>query len=124
MLLIKKYGLPLFLVVLILHIACIYLEMSTLRLITKLLLLPILILYLAAEPGKTSVVVYMGLFCSFMGDLLLTRSGEIFFLSGMLAFIGTHVCNILFFYRLQKGHPGKPVNLVLAVVVLAVISRG
>ncbi|MBI2275124.1 MAG: lysoplasmalogenase [Bacteroidetes bacterium] len=124
MLLIKKYGMPLFLVVLILHIACIYLEMSTLRLITKLLLLPILILYLTAEPGKTSVVVYMGLFCSFMGDLLLTRSGEIFFLSGMLAFIGTHVCNILFFYRLQKGHPGKPVNLVLAVVVLAVISGG
>jgi uncharacterized membrane protein YhhN len=124
MVLIKKYGLPLFLLVLLLHLVCIYLEMSTIRLITKLLLLPILILYLAAEPGKTSPVVYIGLFCSFMGDLLLTRSGEIFFLLGMLAFIGTHICNILFFYRLQKGYPGKPVNLVLAVVVLAVISGG
>lgn len=124
MVLIKKFGLPLFLLVLLLHLVCIYLEMSTIRLVTKLLLLPILILYLTAEPGKTSPVVYIGLFCSFMGDLLLTRSGEIFFLLGMLAFIGTHVCNILFFYRLQKGHPGKPMNLVLAIVVLAVISGG
>lgn len=124
MVLIKKYGLPVFLLILFLHLVCIYLGMSTPRLITKLLLLPLLILYLAAEPGKTSVVVYIGLFCSFMGDLLLTRSGEIFFLLGMLAFIGTHVCNILFFYRLQTGHPGKPVSLVLALVVLAVISGG
>ncbi len=124
MLLIKKYGLPLFLLVLLLHLICIYLEMSTLRVITKLLLLPILMFYLAAEPGKISPVVYIGLFCSFMGDLLLTRSGELFFLLGMLAFIGTHLCNIFFFYRLQKGHPGKPMNLVLALVVLACISGG
>lgn len=124
MLLIKKYGLPVFLLVLLLHLICIYLEMSTPRLITKLLLLPILIFYLAAEPGKTSVVVYIGLFCSFLGDLLLTRSGEVFFLFGMLAFIGTHVCNIIYFYWLQKGHPGKPMNLVLALVVLSVISGG
>lgn len=124
MVLIKKYGLPLFLLVLLLHLICIYLEMSTLRLTTKLLLLPILILYLAAAPGKNSLVVYIGLFCSFMGDLLLTRSGELFFLLGMLAFIGTHICNILFFYRLQRGYPGKPMNLVLALVVLAVVSGG
>lgn len=124
MLLIKKYGLPVFLLLLLLHLICIYLGMSTPRLITKLLLLPILILYLAAEPGKTSVVVYIGLFCSFMGDLLLTRAGEVFFLLGMLAFIGTHVCNIFFFYRLQKNYPGKPMNLILAIVVLAVISGG
>lgn len=124
MLLIKKYGLPVFLLILLLHLICIYLEMSTPRLITKLLLLPILMLYLAAEPGKTSPVVYMGLFCSFMGDLLLTRSGEVFFLLGMLSFIGTHICNTFFFYRLQKGYPGKPMNLVLALVVLAVISGG
>lgn len=124
MLLIKKYGLPVFLLVLILHLACIYLEMSTPRLITKLLLLPLLMIYLAAEPGKTSPVVYIGLFCSFMGDLLLTRSGESYFLLGMLAFIGTHVCNILFFYRLQKGYRGKPILLVLALVVLTVISGG
>lgn len=124
MLLIKKYGLPVFLLVLLLHLICIYLEMSTPRLITKLLLLPILIFYLAAEPGKTSVVVYIGLFCSFLGDLLLTRSSEVFFLFGMLAFIGTHVCNIIYFYWLQKGHPGKPMNLVLALVVLSVISGG
>jgi len=124
MLPIKKYGLPVFLLILFLHLICISLEMSTFRLITKLLLLPILMLYLTAEPGKTSPVVYIGLFCSFMGDLLLTRSGEVFFLLGMLAFIGTHVCNIFFFYRLQKGYPGNPMNLVLALVVLAVISGG
>jgi uncharacterized membrane protein YhhN len=124
MLLIKKYGLPVFLLVLMLHIISIYLEMNTARVITKLLLLPILILYLTSEPGNTRPVLYIGLFASFLGDLLLTRSGETFFLLGMLAFIITHLCNIFFFYSLQKGHPGKPMILVLALVVVAIISGG
>lgn len=124
MVLIKRYGLPLFLLVLFLHLACIYLEMSTFRIITKLLLLPILMACLMAEPGRTSPLPYIGLFCSFMGDLLLTRSGELFFLLGMLAFMGTHVCNSIFFYRLSKGFPVKTTSLALALVALAATSGG
>lgn len=120
--LLKKYGTVLFLTILLLHCGSIYLEMSSFRVLTKLLLLPVLMGYLYVSEGKTSPVLYLGLFCSFLGDLLLTRSGELFFLLGMLAFIGTHLCNSWFFYRLQKGHPGKPRNLALAVIVLLLIS--
>lgn len=118
----KKYGTGLFLTILLLHCGFIYLEMSSLRVLTKLLLLPVLMGYLYAGEGKTSPVLYLGLFCSFLGDLLLTRSGEVFFLLGMLAFIGTHLCNSWFFYRLQKGYPGKARNLVLGILVLLVVS--
>lgn len=112
----------LFLAILLLHCGFIYLEMSSFRVLTKLLLLPVLMGYLYAGEAKTSPVLYLGLFCSFLGDLLLTRSGEAFFLLGMLAFIGTHLCNSWFFYRLQKGYPGKPRNLVLAIIVLVLIA--
>lgn len=118
----KKYGTAIFLAVLLLHCGFIYLEMSNSRLLTKLLLLPLLMGYLALQPGKTSPIVYLGLFCSFLGDLLLTRPGETFFLLGMLAFIGTHICNSIFFYRLQKGFAGKPRNLALAILVLLAVS--
>lgn len=120
--LLKKYGTALFLAILLLHCGFIYLEMNSFRLLTKLLLLPVLMGYLYAAEGKTSPVLYLGLFCSFLGDLLLTRSGELFFLLGMLAFIGTHICNSWFFYRLQKGYTGKPRNLALAIIVLLAIS--
>lgn len=120
--LLKKYGTGLFLAILLLHCGFIYLEMSSFRVLTKLLLLPVLMGWLYVGEGKTSPVLYLGLFFSFLGDLLLTRSGEVFFLLGMLAFIGTHLCNSWFFYRLQKGYSGKARNLVLAFIVLVLVS--
>jgi uncharacterized membrane protein YhhN len=66
--------------------------------------------------------VVCALLFSFAGDLLLTRSGEMFFLLGMLAFIGTHVCNSIRFLQLQDLG-GKNGNAVIAaIIILGVLS--
>ncbi|MEO8174271.1 MAG: lysoplasmalogenase [Sediminibacterium sp.] len=119
----KKYGAVLFALILLCHCLFIWLEIHDLRVFTKLLLLPILICYLfALSPSRPSLLVLCGLIFSFAGDLLLTRSGEMFFLSGMLAFMGTHVCNSLFFIQLQKGHKGKETGALIAVITLSALS--
>ena len=126
MAIIKRYGVLLFVLLLILHCVFIYWEMGSLRTLSKILLIPILLLYLFANKPKketnTEPLVYAGLIFSFLGDLILTRSGELFFLLGMLAFIGTHVCNSIFFYRLQKNTVQRGKGRWLAILVLAVIS--
>jgi uncharacterized membrane protein YhhN len=124
--LIKKYGALLFLAILIAHCVCIYFEWGTLRTITKLLLLPVLIAYLWVHTGNRlhslQFQVYAGLIFSFLGDLLLARPGEQFFLLGMLAFIGTHVCNSIYFYRLQPLRFSRAKEAWLALIVLLVVT--
>lgn len=119
----KKYGALLFALLLLCHCLFIYLGMSDLRLLTKFLLLPFLIIYLfALSPVKPHVLVVCGLLFSFAGDVILACSGEVFFLVGMLAFIGTHICNSFFFMQLQKGYKGNETGSLLAVTILGVFS--
>jgi uncharacterized membrane protein YhhN len=126
MAMIKKYGVWLFAIILLLHCVLIYLEMSGLRTLSKILLIPVLLLYLFSNKPKEGEnrepLVYAGLIFSFLGDLILTRSGELFFLFGMLAFIGTHICNSIFFYRLQKNTVQRGKGRWLAVLLLAIVS--
>ena len=124
--LIKKYGFLLFLAVLFTNCAFIYFGMDTARTISKFLLLPILILYLWThtrnKAHSLAVPVYGGLLFSFAGDLLLTRPGELFFLLGMLAFIGTHICNSIYFYKLQRLRIRRAKEALLALIILLVIT--
>ena len=123
---IKKYGVLLYILLLILHCAFIYLGMSDLRTLSKILLVPFLLLYLSANKptgdGKAEPLVYAGLIFSFLGDMILTRSGALFFLLGMLAFMGTHVCNSIFFYRQQKSRGQRGKGIWWALVLLAMLS--
>ncbi|MES2329872.1 MAG: lysoplasmalogenase [Bacteroidota bacterium] len=119
----KKYGPFLFALILLLHCLFIYLGMNDLRNLSKFLLIPLLILYLFALAGeKAGPLVYCGLLFSFAGDLLLSRSGETFFLLGMLAFIGTHVCNSVYFFRLQKEQKGNGNLVLVSIFLLAALS--
>ena len=101
----RKQGRILFCIALLFHCLCIYFDWGTLRIISKLVLLPTLILLLFAtlqfKEKAGSPWVYLGLVFSFFGDLLLTQTGEKYFLLGMLAFIGTHICNSIYFIHLQ-----------------------
>ena len=128
---IKKQGILFFLIVLFAHCVFIYLGMDIARIVSKLLLLPILALYLLASATKSgnpvSRLVYFGLLFSFLGDLLLTQSGETFFLLGMLAFIGTHVCNGIYFLKLQSisirnGKASSLAAIILFLITLVVFS--
>jgi uncharacterized membrane protein YhhN len=89
----------LFFAVLVLHCLCIYYGWQEARLVTKLLLVPVLSCALFISARGVPVWVYTGLACCFLGDLLLAQTGELFFMLGMLAFILAHVANSIYFYR-------------------------
>jgi uncharacterized membrane protein YhhN len=117
----RKYGTLLFAFLLLTHCLFIYFGMNDLRVLSKLLLIPFLIVYLfAVSVAKPGALAVCGLLFSFAGDLLLTRSGEIFFLLGMLAFIGTHVCNSCLFlkYRDKDGEEDSKIVSTATVIVV------
>jgi uncharacterized membrane protein YhhN len=119
----RRYLIWIFGLALLLHFIFIYLKMNELRILSKLLLIPFLIIYfLSACKRKINPLVLFGLIFSFIGDLFLTRSGELFFLLGMFAFMGTHIGNSLFFLQLQKKSKGKREGMVLAGVLLVIVS--
>ncbi|MEN9684526.1 MAG: hypothetical protein RLZZ28_312 [Bacteroidota bacterium] len=123
----KNNIIYLFLLILFLHCAFIYAGNDLGRTITKLLLLPVLILFLYAAGSQSDSVsskkwVFAALVFSFLGDLFLTRSGEIFFLIGMLAFIGTHVCNGIQLLKLNSLKSTQALPALVALVLLGLIA--
>ncbi len=125
MLLVKKYGIGIFALLLLANCLFIYLDMNELRTVSKILLVPVLLIYLAANRRKEtgpSPLVYLALVFAFLGDVLLSRPGETFFLFGMLAFIGTHICNTIFFIRLNKKDFRIGKEMIVALFLLALFS--
>jgi uncharacterized membrane protein YhhN len=124
--LIKKYGIQLFGIVLLAHLFFIYTDNADLRIVSKLLLLPLLALYLYASAEKAgrnmNLPAFAGLFFSFLGDLLLTQTGELYFLLGMAAFIGTHISNSIYFLKLQPLSLKKGGAALIAALLLTFIS--
>ncbi len=93
-----------FLAVTVAHLFCIYMDWPQQRMYTKFILVPILMWHLYTSPvGDNSLKglwrAYLGLFFSWVGDLLLIGEGPNFFLSGMIAFITAHVYYSLFFIQ-------------------------
>lgn len=113
---IQKFGITIYILILSAHLYAQLLGASftVVQLITKALLLPTLILFLicqdldeTAPKGKWWVSI--GLFGSFLGDVLLTN--EQFFIAGMIAFMSTHICNIIFFNSIQPSSDNKTYKL-------------
>jgi uncharacterized membrane protein YhhN len=101
----KKINYPvIFLAVTLAHLFCIYMNWPQQRMYTKFILVPILMWYLYTSPAGDNPLkgmwrAYLGLFFSWVGDLLLIGEGPNFFLSGMIAFITAHVYYSLFFIQ-------------------------
>ena len=86
------------------HLFCIYMDWPQQRVYTKFILVPILMWYLytsasSEQPLKGMWRAYLGLFFSWVGDVLLLGEGANFFLSGMIAFVTAHVYYSLFFIQ-------------------------
>jgi uncharacterized membrane protein YhhN len=86
------------------HLFCIYMDWPQQRVYTKFILVPILMWYLYTSPADNNPVkgmwrAYLGLFFSWVGDVLLIGEGANFFLSGMIAFVTAHVYYSLFFIQ-------------------------
>lgn len=124
--LIKKNGITLFLLVLAFHCVCIYLGYEVLRIAAKLFLIPLLAAWFWANTTKGlsafNLLVFAGLSFSFLGDLLLTRAGETYFLLGMLAFIVTHICNSTYFLKLRGIQLNRIKEAVVAAIILLIIT--
>lgn len=101
----QKYLIVFFLALLVLHLLAIKESWQDIRIVTKLSLLPLLcVLLLLSRPVPVKILNYLALIASFLGDFLLTRTGDIYFLGGMLAFLLAHICNIIFLAGAQgKG---------------------
>jgi uncharacterized membrane protein YhhN len=103
----SKIILLVFWAVLALHLLAIYMNMPLIRVISKCALLPLLWLYLMVAGSGHHQPLFkkmamLALFFSWLGDILLTQEGTLFFLMGMLAFIVTHVINGSILLRLQS----------------------
>ncbi len=96
-----------FCVVLAVHLLAININMPLTRVLSKCALLPLLLLYLMVAGSGHHQPLFkkmamLALFFSWLGDVLLTQNGTIFFLMGMLAFIVTHLINGSLLLRLQS----------------------
>jgi uncharacterized membrane protein YhhN len=90
-----------------LHLLAIYMNMPLFRVVSKSALLPLLLLYLLVAGSGHHQPLFkklamLALFFSWLGDILLTQEGTLFFLMGMLAFIATHLINGSLLLRLQS----------------------
>ena len=105
---IQKWGVTVYVLLLSLHLYAQILgtNYSTLQFVTKILLLPLLICFLLAEESfsklpNTKWFLIIALFGSFLGDVLLSKEVDNFIL-GMVAFMTTHIFNIIYFNK-QNG---------------------
>ncbi len=127
MLLIKKEGIFIFWILLFVHCGLVYLGKTNISNFTKLLLIPLLGLHLFLNVRKLGSkfmkkIISIALIGSFLGDLLLIFKGPSYFISGMIAFIVTHVCYAIFFFRAGKFKWEKSTEFVIAAVFLGLIS--
>jgi uncharacterized membrane protein YhhN len=104
---IQKFGITIYMLILMLHLFAQLLGYTSLQYGSKLVLLPLLMLFFYVQPffetaAKTKYLILLGLFGSFLGDAFLLS--EAYFIPGMIAFMTTHIFNILFF------HPLKPTD--------------
>jgi len=122
-LIIQKWGITMYILLLSAHLysQILGIEFSTLQFITKILLLPTLMVYLTAQNQLESApkgkwYVMLAMLGSFLGDVLLTY--ENLFIIGMVAFMTTHVFNILMFAKINSIQQPKSKKLILFTILL------
>ncbi len=99
----KKIPLLLFIIVCILDLIGIYLEQSILISIAKPLLMITLFWYYAVNAKRVNKLLITGLFFSFLGDVLLLGTGDLYFILGLLFFLIAHVFYIIMVVKLLKS---------------------
>ncbi|MEN9599449.1 MAG: hypothetical protein RL596_1768 [Bacteroidota bacterium] len=123
----KKEGIFIFWLALFTHCAFIYLGKTEYRQITKLFLMPILILYLFTNVKTnryqtSKAIIFTGLIAAFIGDVLLIKTGPGWFIAGMIAFLITHLCYTFFFLRIANVKFTNATEFAIAAVIVSVIA--
>ena len=122
---IQKWGITVYILLLSVHLYAQVLgdNFSSLQFITKILLLPLLMLFigsqdLASNAPKGKWFVLIAMFGSFLGDVLMTYNN--LFILGMVAFMTTHVFNILMFNKINGLGQVKSKKFMGFLVLLGV----
>jgi len=110
----KKIPLLLFIIVCILDLVGVCFEKNTIIFIAKPLLMITLFWYYFVNAKTLNKLFVTGLFFSFLGDVLLLGSGELYFIFGLLSFLIAHVFYIIMVVKLFK-------NTKLSQILLASI---
>ena len=120
---IQKWGITLYILLLSCHLYAQILgdSFSSFQFATKVLLLPTLIIFLAAQQidenfSKQRWFVFIAMFGSFLGDVLLSFNN--LFIVGMVAFMTTHIFNIVCFNKINSISQPKSKKLIAFTVVL------
>jgi uncharacterized membrane protein YhhN len=116
----QKFGMTAYILMLMLHLFAQLLGYTNIQYGSKLLLLPLLMGFFYAQPffetaHKSKYLILIGLFGSFLGDAFLLS--DAYFIPGMIAFMTTHIFNIIFFQKIKPAQ-GKTLYKVYAVAVL------
>jgi len=126
---IQKFGITIYILLLSAHLYAQVLgdQYTTIQFITKALLLPTLMLFLACQEyseftPKGKWLISFGLFGSFLGDVLLTN--EKYFIPGMIAFMTTHICNIIFFNTIKPEADKKQYKVYAVAALFALFCLG
>lgn len=120
----RKILLVIFLLVLLMHCLSIQVEMTQIRNITKVVLVPLLMIHLLIN-HSLRVLGYLPLIAllfSWIGDILLLGDDPAFFLSGMIAFVMTHVSYSFTFLKIKQITPKDRSFFVLPLCALLVFS--
>ncbi len=124
----RKKNLPLlviiFWIVAVADIAGIAAGYTTLHFITKPLLMPLLIVWVAISQNPISgkALIVTGLFFSWFGDifLLFENRNQFFFITGLVCFLTTHIFYSIYFLKINSTKPSllrkQPLFVILVVV--------
>ena len=121
--LIQKWGITFYILVLSVHLYAQVLgePYKMVQIVTKVLLLPILILFLAMQATneytpKGKWLVLFGLVGSVAGDVFLLADN--YFIPGMVAFMTTHIFNIIFFSKIYGPLQPRSIKLYVSTFIL------
>lgn len=120
----RKMLLVIFLLVLLMHCLSIQVEMTQLRNTTKIILVPLLMIHLLINQSLR-VLGYLPLIAllfSWIGDILLLGDDPSFFLSGMIAFVMTHVCYSFTFLKIKQVTPKDRSYFIFLLLGLLLFS--
>lgn len=107
-------------VLLAIHIAGLLGNVPLAATLTKPLLVPCLmvVVWLQSRAIRGHGIILAALFFSWLGDVLLMRSGEGIFMGGLAAFLSAHVCYIWLFSRGATFHPLRVLPFLMYVGLL------
>ncbi len=120
---IQKWGITIYILLLSVHLYAQILgdSFASLQFITKVLLLPTLMLFLISQEfspnaPKGKWLVLFAMAGSFLGDVLLSYNN--LFIIGMVAFMSTHVFNIMMFHKINPAGKGMSTKFKLFTILL------